>query len=520
MWGGLRIGDVLAHRYRIVSVIGEGGMGKVFAAEDLKLKDKRWAVKEVYAGVLTKDGKEEAELLMKLNHPQLPKIVDYYQFDDLGRSYLIMEVVRGKTIREWLAEQKELSVEEALEITRQLCTVIAYLHDQKPEPIIHRDIKPDNIMLDERSTVHLIDFGISRTYKDDQLHDTLRLGSPGFLAPEQLHGRQSDKRTDLYQIGALLYYILNKGEGWNGEREQLGKLEGVPGEVIAMLKRLLSEQPANRPDSALEVSEELAKIILRQADTATEIVRGPEIPVVTWEHKTRYILVGGLYRGAGVTETAFDLAQMIARTCRPAALVEYGREPEHVYRLGGVHEAPSSYVYLTDRNRFLHGDSRLNEWSASGITYYPLSPEYDVALRSPALWYRALLSIRSDAVVILDIGCHWQDEFISDFIGRADHVICVIDGRYAKWQQREAEQNLLQLYKQRESGVAIHTVAYHDGAGRKPPWKDYPFPIDLHLERRIDPPERYERYRPLLRRWGIADYKPKHKKLPLAWLRA
>src|SRR5450755_655880 len=185
--GSLPEQTVLMGRYQLVSRIGQGGMGSVYKATDTRLDDRPVAIKEMSKAGIPSASIEEAEtsferearLLGKLLHPNLPRIHDHFTEND--RSYLVMDFINGETLEDYLAQKGggPLPVEQVLNWAEQLCDVLAYLHNHQP-PIVFRDLKPANVMMDESGHLFLIDFGIARLFKPGQSHDTVALGSPGY----------------------------------------------------------------------------------------------------------------------------------------------------------------------------------------------------------------------------------------------------------------------------------------------------------------------------------------------------
>jgi len=209
----LLIGLTIGGRYEIVRKIGEGGMSHVYLAEDLKLPGKLWAVKESvvdpkhYSSI-----RDEAKLLISLSHVRLPRIVDFFPPDNDGYSYLVMDYIQGITLEKYFSGYRgKIPVDSILQLADQLLEVLGYLHTHDPV-IIFRDLKPSNIMLTEQLELRLIDFGIARNYKQEQSQDTVKLGTIGFAAPEQYGSGQSDARSDLYGLGALLLYLSTAGD--------------------------------------------------------------------------------------------------------------------------------------------------------------------------------------------------------------------------------------------------------------------------------------------------------------------
>ncbi|WP_099467929.1 serine/threonine-protein kinase [Konateibacter massiliensis] len=206
------IGAVIDGKYEILKQIGKGGMSKVYLAMDQRL-NKQWAVKEIIKCTTNKNNEvvvqsliAEANLMKKLDHPALPRIVDI--IENKHTIYVIMDYIEGETLSTLLKDYKVQSQEVVIEWAKQLCQVLYYLHTRKP-PIIYRDMKPGNIMLSPEGNIKLIDFGIAREFKEQQMADTISLGTRGYAAPEQFGGKgQTDARTDIYCLGVTLYHLI------------------------------------------------------------------------------------------------------------------------------------------------------------------------------------------------------------------------------------------------------------------------------------------------------------------------
>ena len=215
----LKAGFVLDGKYRILSVIGQGGMSTVYLAMHEKLKQK-WAVKEISMEycenyeMISRQLIVEADILKRLDHPGLPKIVDIIEKKDA--IWMVMEFVEGKTLKEILNERGRIDEKEILIWGKQLCEVLSYLHSRKPS-IIYRDLKPENIILKKTGRLVLIDFGTAREYSyKNNVCDAIYLGTKGYAAPEQYGGMgQTDERTDIYCLGVTLYSLLT---GYNPEK--------------------------------------------------------------------------------------------------------------------------------------------------------------------------------------------------------------------------------------------------------------------------------------------------------------
>lgn len=192
--------------YEIKSMIGKGGMSTVYLAEHKRLHTD-FAIKEVRKQQWEKfDFLAEVNILKRLNHPMLPHIADI--FEDENCIYIVEEYVAGMTLEAFLKQEKRVDEAQGLQWFRELCSVLQYLHGQ-PRPIIYRDMKPSNIMLQPDGTLKLIDFGIAREYKQSSHADTSYIGTREYAAPEQLGGKeQTDARTDIYSLGVTMYHLL------------------------------------------------------------------------------------------------------------------------------------------------------------------------------------------------------------------------------------------------------------------------------------------------------------------------
>ncbi len=200
-------GQILNNRYRIVKLLGQGGFGAVYRAWDLNLDSPR-AIKENLDTSLQaqRQFKREAQILDKLVHPNLPRVIDHFIIPNQGQ-YLVMDFVEGQDLGEML-RNGPLPEARVLPWIIQVCDALSYLHDQNP-PVIHRDVKPGNIKITPQGKAMLVDFGISKVY-DPNLSTTVgaRAVTPGYSPPEQYGKGVTDVRSDLYALGATLYHLL------------------------------------------------------------------------------------------------------------------------------------------------------------------------------------------------------------------------------------------------------------------------------------------------------------------------
>lgn len=213
--GMLSAQTVLAEKYVILEKVGQGGMGAVYRVTELNDLGIEWAIKELSDAAITnpmerqqaaKAYRREVDLLSRLHHPNLPKIIDSFSQD--SKKYLVMEFIPGETLEQRLLRTKApIPWDEVLPWAIQLCDVLSYLHNQSP-PIIFRDLKPDNVMVTPQGQIKLIDFGIARLFKPGKSKDTIAFGTAGYAPPEQ-HGQgQTDARSDIYALGATLHRLI------------------------------------------------------------------------------------------------------------------------------------------------------------------------------------------------------------------------------------------------------------------------------------------------------------------------
>lgn len=211
-------GTILQGKFVIEKILGQGGMGAVYLAHDLSLGGKRVAIKAMQVAIQDAGEREraikqfhrEAQMLANLDHPGLADVTA--AFGEGDTEYLVMSLIDGVTLEAVLMEQQGfLAVPQVLAWMDQLCDVLGYLHSQDP-PIIFRDLKPGNIMLDAHHRIRLIDFGIARVLEAGTNTTTFikGAGTPGFSPVEQFGGATTDVRSDVYALGATLYCLLTR----------------------------------------------------------------------------------------------------------------------------------------------------------------------------------------------------------------------------------------------------------------------------------------------------------------------
>ena len=267
----MALGSLLAGRYRLERLLGEGASGRVWLARDTRERGLVWAVKEMDFRVLPPEERAEAmalferesEILVRLRHPSLPRVTD--RFSQEGCEYLVMERVEGPTLADILRARGR-ALEEALVAGWgvQICEVLGYLHGLNP-PVVYRDLKPANVMVQVNGPIKLVDFGIARRMRPGRPGDTTAYGTPGYAPPEQYQGR-AEPRSDLYALGALLFELLTGRDPQPfgflfPPARQLNPELSV--EVEALLARCLETRVGARPGSAAEVRQALEAVAAR-----------------------------------------------------------------------------------------------------------------------------------------------------------------------------------------------------------------------------------------------------------------
>jgi eukaryotic-like serine/threonine-protein kinase len=268
----IKTGTVLRNRYQVKKIIGQGGMGCIYLSEDLRLEGRLCAVKEVeYDRALPEEilqqardqFQREATVLARLDHPNLPKVSDFFSIRD--RDYLVMDFVPGKDLRQLMMEARQkdtfLPEEDVLDWANQLASALKYLHSLGT-PILHRDIKPSNLKLTPNGLLKLVDFGLVKVLAPGEVTITILQGQGTALyTPLEQYGGDSghtDARSDIYAFGGTLYHLLTNEPPINVRDrflnpDQLPRIREINSNVSVRTERAvhwaLQLHPENRPDN-------------------------------------------------------------------------------------------------------------------------------------------------------------------------------------------------------------------------------------------------------------------------------
>lgn len=320
----LKTGDFLRVRYKIKRIIGQGGMGSIYLAEDIRLKGRLCALKEVehdksLSKTLNKQAQDqflqEATILARLDHPNLPKVSDYFSIGE--RDYLVMDYVPGDDLRTLMLkakhQEKFLKEKEVQSWANQLADALIYLHTQNP-PILHRDIKPSNLKLTPSGLLKLVDFGLVKVMAPGEITITIIQGQGTALyTPLEQYGGDSahtDIRSDIYSFGATLYHLLTNTPPADA-RERFIRPESMkPPRAInpAISKQLerailwaMNLHPDERPQTMMQLKDYFTG---RSTSIESKISDMDEIKKLTSDSEIRKLLIAA----AAITAVGFIAA--------------------------------------------------------------------------------------------------------------------------------------------------------------------------------------------------------------------
>lgn len=280
-------GTLIHNRYRIVDILGQGGMGSVYRAIDenlgvaVALKENLFTTDE-YA----RQFRLEAVILANLRHPNLPRVSDHFVVGDMGQ-YLVMDFIEGEDLRYRMERLGMLDEDDAVHVGAAMCDALTYLHTRKP-PILHRDIKPGNVKISPDGHIYLVDFGLAKVYQSASQATTTgaRAMTPGYSPPEQYGTARTDPRTDIYSLGATLYAALTGIIPEDGLARAMDNADLTPlrkrnskvsRKLSAAIEKAMAVDPSDRYQTAEDFKSALlsSKSITQQIPGAYRVVPPP-----------------------------------------------------------------------------------------------------------------------------------------------------------------------------------------------------------------------------------------------------
>ena len=383
--GGFTPGTILADRYRIIGLLGRGGMGEVYRADDLKLGQP--VALKFLPPALAEDSVRrerffaEVRITRQLSHPNICRVYDIGEVD--GRHFLSMEYIDGEDLASLMKRIGHLSNEKALEIARQLVAGLSVAHERG---VLHRDLKPANIMLDGHGRVRITDFGLAIAVGDEYQAEEIA-GTPAYMAPEQLAGKGATIRSDIYSLGLILYEIYTGKKAFkattlaelrNQKETEIPRApseirQGIDQVVERVIQRCMEKDPNARPSSATQLAQALPGGDPLAAAIAAGETPSPEMvaasgskeglrPLVAWGILA-IILVASI--AAIAVKDRIVLHRRIPFEKPPQALAERSQD---ILRKAGFSEksAHSAYGFM-ENSPFLQyiaeSDKSANRWN-------------------------------------------------------------------------------------------------------------------------------------------------------------
>ncbi|HYL78735.1 MAG TPA: serine/threonine-protein kinase [Bryobacteraceae bacterium] len=346
--GRFPAGTVLAGRYRILGLLGHGGMGEVYRAYDLIL-NQAVALKFLAAPQLSEAAlarfRNEVRIARQVSHPNVCRVYDIGFVE--GFHFLSMEYLDGEDLDSLLRRIGRLPQDKAIEFTRKICAGLAAAHERG---VLHRDLKPSNIMIDGRGQVRIADFGLAGLAVEIPLSD-LRSGTPAYMSPEQKAGKEVTTRSDLYSLGLVLYEMFTGKRRTSTESNPTDLVKDLDPAVERVILRCLEEDPKRRPSAALNVAMALPGGDPIAAALAAGETPSPEMVAASGEKegfsaRTAILCFVGIVASIGLAVSTlpnlFDKAQI---NIPPEALAFRARD---ILKQLGYAEQPSGSAYGFD----------------------------------------------------------------------------------------------------------------------------------------------------------------------------
>ena len=396
---------LLEGKYEIVKKIGHGSTSTVYLSKNTVI-DYLCAIKIISKNSYSySQSINEAKILKQLSHPSLPRIIDI--FEDTEKYYIVMDYIEGMCLTDIIKQRKHINEDTAKKWLIQIGEVISYLHGIKPEPLIYRDLKPSNIIIDNNDNVRIIDFGAVREYKESSDDDTLYIGTRGFSAPEQFEYGQTNKKTDIYNFGMTAFTMLTGVYPNSISHKRINfelKSRGISNELIKVIKKCIEDKPENRYETMPICLEAIKSIGVKRIKTR-----------YIYKGKVR-IAVTGITKGIGVTHTCIAISNALSNITNDVAIYEANNsndfEKLHYNYFGKRKSFVEKYFEINGIRYYKNNDSQHLIPNNHEVVIYDLS-NYNSNNRISEF-------LRSDYKLILCPACDWKINLIEDFLNTFD----------------------------------------------------------------------------------------------------
>lgn len=444
------IGKVVSGKYQVTEKLGSGGSGEVYKAYHVHLKTP-WALKIIpscdpFAG-------NELDVLKKLNHPAFPRVVDVVKEDD--KTIVVFDYYEGPDLLKIIELNGRIDEKRVYGWALQILDALSYLHNNSPEPIIYRDLKPSNLIVLPDGSIKLIDFGAARQFKKNSSDDTVYLGTPGYAAPEQYGSGQTDVRTDIYNFGMTVFHLLTGIHPLKCQEHQMKELledAGVSKNFAAVVLKCAARDPDERFVNVDEIKNALSSIYIKNESPAIYPAVG---------RNAIEISVSGIQTGVGVTHFCMLFGMWLKNKGFKTAVLEYQENSDAM-----------------DLCMLLRKESELKKngcYQIKGLNIYPaLGPEgldsfrrsdYDYILLDFGVHdeYISAIMQRSDVRLIMAPGADWKIYSIDSFIRKHEKILRLPNTYLAFPMQDRKSLNIIKSYFRK---INIMTIPYAVN-----PWK-------------------------------------------------
>lgn len=401
-------GTTLQDRYKILRMVGEGGMGRVYEAYDQNFQEKA-ALKEMLVTATSEEELEyarnlfnnESKILLRLKHPKIPNIYDFFSIGN--RCFIAMEFIEGETLSSIINRMGMLNEDILINKSIDICDILSYLHDLEP-PVVFRDLKPQNLMVKTGGEIYMIDFGIAREI--NKMTGTA-IGTVGYTAPE-VYDKKIDRRSDLYSLGALMHYALSGSDPqdrppFTFSEYPVGRYRKTIYDWQPILERLLTRRPDDRYSNAAEVKSAL-EALRDNAKSGDSVKKAKRPPVKTKSNKA----------GSVIDD---DADGWIIKGVSLINLKRFGEALECFEKAISID--PGNAVIWNDIGVALDGLERYEESTLSYERAIEIKPDYINALNNKGLSFQKR-SMPAEALLCFDKALEYDPQNIDALTNKAE----------------------------------------------------------------------------------------------------